>query len=187
MSTYFRYQSLGWPRKKADAVVIAIAFGNVMGLVFLFLLLSFFLGDLLDGELSFPESLNVLPAVGFVLLWIAMWNLRWFSHLMQQADIELAQGRVILHLPYERKLHINLDELDPARVRKHAVPKANVLGLRVGTRMHVYFVSATSLPWYFHFVGLFVHRGFRGRGFFITSWHENYEELLNRLRIHQRV
>jgi len=125
-----------------------------------------------------------LPAVVAVLtLGIVGVNLAAFSHVLQQADLELTHQKLILHLTHRWNLSIDLSDLSMARIEKYAVPKTWIFGIAVGHMMDMYFISSPKLPWYFQFVGrlAFAYSGFRGRGFFITSWHENYEVFLDKI------
>jgi hypothetical protein len=48
--------------------------------------------------------------------------------------------------------------------------------------MHVFFITSPNLPWYFQMVGRYVHKSLKGRGFFITSRHTNYEMFLDQMK-----
>lgn len=180
MSTFFPYKPQHrWIQDPHRNNKLTIIVSGILS-VYLVVLLVILLTTLSKDEFT---ALGLPALVGVLTLGIAVVNLAAFSRVVQQADLELTHQKVILHLTRRWNLSIDLSDLSTARIRKYAVPKTWIFGIAVGHMMDVYFISSPKLPWYFQFVGRFgfAYSNFRGRGFLITSWHENYAEFLDRI------
>ena len=176
MNQLYKYKS-GDISTLGGGILIPIL-GNLFGGIFLFFILS-------TTGTNLRENLLLLPLLGFVMFWIAGWNWQTFSRMLCSADIEMSECDIILHLADKRRLTIGQTTLYNLTVIEHIEPifRVSFFGLSkdFGERMRIYFVSSPGLPWYLSFVGRFVDPAFRGRGFFITTKHSNYEDFLDHL------
>lgn len=178
----FQYNEWKWSLASNQSLAIFLTlYGNLFGGVVLIVMVWVLF------KVGFPEGWLLLFIIGFLLYWIVMWNFQTFSRLLRCSNLELEHDRLILHLFPQWAIRINLFDLKSVKIQQSAVPKNRTFGADLGFKMQVFFISSPSLPWYFQMVGQFAHKSLKGRGFFITSQHTDYELFLDQMRQYEGV
>ncbi|MBN1310394.1 MAG: hypothetical protein JXB30_03170 [Anaerolineae bacterium] len=174
--TFFHYRPEEWMYRaqgRSEGCIVAVA---IWFLVFslIFIVVGF--------TAKLPANL-VMIGVGVILVPLYVWLM--FSNNLLAADLELTQEQVVLHFTRNWKLHINLQDLYPVQIREHAVRRRLIFTWSEPIYV-IYVISSPNLPWYFRFAEYFGYPTWITKpSFYVTSWHENYREFLNKMRAYE--